>query len=62
MSKRKKKKSETVKVKADPLKYKIKDEQGFTHFFYTRLKGSNISRNKKKENPRKRKHKGRGDY
>ena len=57
-----KKKSETVKVKADPLKYKLKDEQEFTYFFYTRLKGSNISQDKKKENPRKRKHKGRESF
>ena len=52
------KKKKGFKVVTKPSgKIKITDEQEFTHFFHTRLKGGHISENKKGKLFKKEKHK-----
>lgn len=52
----KKKKGFQVIIKPSG-KTKLKDEQEYTHFFHTRLKGGYVAENKKGRHPRKEKHK-----
>ena len=59
MSKRKKKKIQSIIIKPKQ-RPKIKTEEGMRQFLHTRLKGSNVGSNKKKNIERRRKYK--NDY
>ena len=59
MSKRRKKKIQSIIIKPKQ-RPKIKTEEEMRHFLYTRLKGSNLGSNKKKNIERRGKYK--NDY